>query len=173
MLVDENLRLDTPFVSFAEATHYLEQMCKEYRVRHLSYWSLEMADGLPDQVSWIATYDPAYMSHYMARFTPLGDPAFEPGERRLIDWDDLNATADVAEEIQREAEHFGIGRHGLSYQFNDGLSRTIMFSANVGCKADEWPAERQRVSLGLPAFARHFHERVKAMVDARRISDAA
>ena len=56
----------SPFASFEEATRYLESACARMHVNHLSYWLVSTVDGTLDQVTWIATYDPAYMSHYMA-----------------------------------------------------------------------------------------------------------
>ena len=47
------------FVSFKEATHYLEDVCARLKVNQLSYNLVHFIDGTPDQVSWIATYDPA------------------------------------------------------------------------------------------------------------------
>jgi len=67
------------FATFEEATHYLEDVCARLKVNHLSYWLVHSIDGTPDQVTWITTYDPSYMSFYMANYTPLGDSS---GNRR-------------------------------------------------------------------------------------------
>ena len=158
------------FSSFEEATQYLEKMCRVLGVRHLSYWSLSIADGLPDQVTWIATYDPAYMSHYMNTYTPLGDPAFEQAEAKpvVIDWSELNAHDGTASKIQNQAARYGIAKNGLSYPFRDGFSRHIMFSVNVDCSDADWPREKERVIGVISGLAHHFHMRAKPLVEARR-----
>ena len=160
-----------PFVSFEEATQYLEKMCRVFKVKHFSYWSLSLAGGLPDQVTWIATYDPAYMSHYMGQYTPLGDPAFDGGGKPpagVIDWTELNAVDSTALEIQEAAARFGIARHGLSYHFKDGPNRNIMFSVNVGCLDEQWAEEKARIIGAFCGFGHYFHNRVRQMVEARR-----
>jgi hypothetical protein len=65
------------FASFAEAAQYLEQVCARMNVNHLAYALMNSLGGTPELVSWVATYDPAYMSYYMEYHTQLGDPAFE------------------------------------------------------------------------------------------------
>lgn len=162
-----------PIVSFEEATQYLERMCRVFRVKHFSYWSLSLVGGLPDQVTWIATYDPSYMSHYMNHYTPLGDPAFDGNGHQpagVIDWTELNAMDDTARAIQEAAFRYGIARHGLSYHFKDGPDRNIMFSVNVDCPDRGWPEEKARIIGAFCGFAHHFHNRVRHMVEARRVA---
>jgi hypothetical protein len=158
------------FSSFEDATQYLEKMCRVLGVRHLSYWSLTVIDGVPDQVTWIATYDPAYMAHYMNAHTPLGDPAFEQasGKPQVIDWSELNAVDGTSERITSQAARYGIARHGLSYPFREGASRQIMFSVNVDCSDEDWPKEKARVIGMFCGFAHAFHARVRPLVDSRR-----
>ena len=161
---------DGLFSSFEEATQYLERMSRVLGVKHLSYWSLSVVDGQPDQVTWIATYDPGYMAHYMGHYTPLGDPAFEKAFERpgVIDWTELNAEDATALKIQTQAARYGIARNGLSYPFHDGAERQVMFSVNVECNDADWPREKARVTAMFCGFAHYFHERAKPLVDSRR-----
>jgi hypothetical protein len=158
------------FASFEDATLYLEKMARVFMVRHFSYWSLSLSHGLPDQVTWIATYDPAYMAHYMGRYTPLGDPAFESGSAPagVIDWSELNAQDGTALEIQQAAARYGIVKNGLSYHFKDGPNRNIMFSVNVDCLDSQWPEEKARIIGAFCGFAYYFHNRARQMVESRR-----
>lgn len=158
------------FSSFEVATQYLEKMCRVLGVRHFSYWSLSLADGLPDQVTWIATYDPAYMAHYMSTYTPLGDPAFEQAgsKPQVIDWSTLNAADETARRIQAQAARYGIAKHGISYPFRDGANCHIMFSANIDCADADWPREKARVIGMFCGFAHYFHARARPLVDSRR-----
>lgn len=158
------------FVSFEGATEYLEQACTRFGVRHLSYWYLSLEDGLPDQVTWIATYDPNYMRHYMSTYTPLGDPVFEAEELdgKVIDWSEFSAGDATAQSMHAAAAKYGIGRYGLSYRFTDGPECKIMFSVNANCSGDEWPVEQTRILAWFGGFARNFHRRAKAMVEARQ-----
>jgi hypothetical protein len=158
------------FTSFEEATQYLEKMTRIFSVRHFSYWSLALAQGQPDQVSWIATYDPASMAYYMSHYTPLGDPAFESaaGKAIMIDWAEPSAINETTTAMKTAAARYGIGRNGLSYHFTDGPDRTIMFSVNVDCPAAQWPAEKARIIGGFCGFAHYFHGRVGPLVESRQ-----
>ena len=101
------------FATFEEATHYLEDVCARMKVNHLSYWLVHSIDGTPDQVTWITTYDPSYMSFYMANYTPLGDSSFETAiaENQVLDWADDDSTksrsaAHRAEIRDHQVRHF-------------------------------------------------------------------
>jgi len=172
MIIDPLKESTAAFVSFDEATQFLEKMCGIYGVRHLSYWSLSLAAGLPDEVTWIATYDPAYMSHYMRNYTPVGDPAFESTEG-LIDWASSSASDSALGAIHRAAEKYGIARHGLSYAFREGADRTLMFSVNIECDDAQWPVEKERMLGVFRGLAHYFHSRARPLVESRRAKSAA
>ena len=174
--MSSNSESGSAFASFEDATQYLEKMCRVFNVRHLSYWSVSMAEGLPDQVTWIATYDPAYMNHYMANHTPVGDPAFDsdavatPG---VIDWMDSSTKDPAIQSIYQAAVKFGIAKQGLSYHFRDGADRSIMFSVNVDCEDADWPAEKERIVGSFRNFAHYFHAHAKPLVESRRMTEAS
>jgi hypothetical protein len=158
------------FTSFEEATQYLETMCRAFKVRHFSYWSLSLLHGQPDQVTWIATYDPAYMAYYMGHYTPLGDPAFEQasGKASMIDWSEPSAINPTTIAMKQAASRYGIAEHGLSYHFKDGPARNIMFSVNVDCLDQHWADEKARIIGGFCGFAHHFHGRARLLVETRQ-----
>lgn len=157
------------FTSFEEATQYLEKMTRIFQVRHFSYWNLALAHGTPDQVTWIATYDPAYMAYYMSHYTPLGDPVFEEvqGKATMIDWGEPSALNPTTEAMLEAAGRYGIARNGLSYHFTDGPDRSIMFSVNAECKREDWAGEKARIIGGFSGLAHYFHGRARPLVESR------
>lgn len=160
------------FTSFEEATQDLERMAQVFGVRHFSYWSLSLFHGQPDEVAWIATYDPAYMAYYMSHYTPLGDPGFETNAAKtgMIDWSEPSAINPTTDAMKDAAARFGIARHGLSYHFTDGPMRNIMFSVNADCRAAQWAAEKARIIGGFCGFAHHYHKRAAQLVESRRLA---
>ena len=160
------------FTSFEEATQDLERMAQVFGVRHFSYWSLSLFHGQPDEVSWIATYDPAYMAYYMSHYTPLGDPGFETNAAKtgMIDWSEPSAINPTTDAMKDAAARFGIARHGLSYHFSDGPMRNIMFSVNVDCLDGQWAPEKARIIGGFCGFAHHYHKRAAQLVESRRLA---
>lgn len=131
-----------------------------------------MAAGLPDEVTWIATYDPAYMSHYMRNYTPVGDPAFESADG-LIDWADSSDSDPTVGAIHRAAAKYGIAKNGVSYAFRDGADRAIMFSVNIECDDTQWPVEKGRILGVFRGLAHYFHSRARPLVESRRAKNAA
>ena len=131
-IADFDLALEpkSAFASFEEATHYLEDVCARMKINHLSYWLVHSIDGTPDQVTWVATYDPAYMSFYMANYTPLGDRGFEIAitENLVLDWagDDPSG-----QDLLPTAHKYGITKYGISFPLRDGEFGDVMFSVNV------------------------------------------
>lgn len=161
------------FASFSDATEFLEKSCRRFGVRHLSYWSVSLEDGFPDQVTWIATYDPAYMSHYMGHYTPVGDPAFEAANSGggVIDWDEFSKDDKTAQAMHAAAAKYGISNHGLSLPIKVGQSRLVLFSVNCDCSDAQWPAEKARVLEFLGTFTQYFHGRASYMVESRQMKD--
>lgn len=161
-----------PFRTYDEATEHLDRMCGRLAVRHLSYWQLTMQDGVPDDITWIATYDPAYMSQYMTDYTPLGDPAFDAAGSSVlaIDWADLSHGDATARDMHRRAERYGIGRHGLTFPLAARHDCKILFSVNVTCGDAEWPAEKARIIGPCLQAGRDFHGRMAFLIDSRRIA---
>lgn len=161
------------FASFEEATRYLEQACARMKVNHLSYWLVSSVDGTPDQVTWISTYDPAYMSYYMMNYTPLGDPTFEMSisDNTLLDWDEATADDPTTQSLMTVAVKYGITRYGVSIPLKDGAFGDILFSANMISDNEEWPLLKEDLVSKLRPFAHYFHERAKPLIASRKISE--
>jgi hypothetical protein len=158
-----------PFSSFQEATERLERLCRELSVRHLSYWCVSDTDGSPDQVTWIATYDPAYMHHYMSNYTPLGDPAFAIASE-VVDWAEINAADKAAQAMQDQAARYGIASNGFSYHFRDEEGLHVMFSVNVDSAKADWPWRRNALLEPIKNLAHVIHQKAKPLVMSRRVA---
>jgi hypothetical protein len=161
------------FASFEEATRYLEQACASLNVLHLSYWLLSTVDGTPDQVTWIATYDPAYMSHYMMNYTPLGDPTFESSisENALLDWNEDITSDAVSQDLLNVAMKYGITQYGISIPLRDGDFGDILFSVNVKSTDEEWTLLKHDLVSRFRPFGHYFHERAKPLIASRKLSE--
>ena len=157
------------FVSFEEATHYLEQACVRMGVNHLSYSLIHSVDGVPDRVPWIATYDPAYMSHYLEHYTQLGDPTVEIAftGNRVVDWAELLSTDAMWQELLPVATRYGITKYGISFPLMDGDFGNVLFSVNVNSNDEEWIELRDSLVQKFRPFAVYFHGRVKPLIQSR------
>ncbi len=167
------LRLEPtePFRNYAEATHYLEDLAARLQLRHLSYFVVTFRDGTPDDVVWVATYDPAYMAQYMAHYTPLGDPAFDQAATAgaFADWSEMIGRDDpVTSDLERRAARFGITRYGLTMTMEDPGFGRVMFSVNDRCGAADWPARRKLLEAAFRPFMQDFHQRMKPLVTAHQ-----
>lgn len=163
----------TPFASFEEATRYLEDCCVRFNVLHLSYWLLSTVDGTPDQVTWIATYDPAYMSHYMMTYTPLGDPTFEASiaEHVFHDWDEALQDDEMMQQLLPVATKYGITRYGVSIPLQDGDFGDVLFSVNVKSNDEEWELLRDDLVAKFRPFGHFFHQRAKPLIESRMVAE--
>lgn len=161
------------FATFEEATLYLEDACARLKVHNLSYWLMHSVDGTPDQVTWISTYDPAYMSYYMMNYTPLGDPTFETAitDGTLLDWDRAVIEDPMMKTILPVAMKYGITRYGVSIPIKDSDFGDILFSVNVKCNDDEWELLRGDLVAKFRPFALYFHGRAKPLIESRKVSE--
>lgn len=166
MQFDPFLERSGAFLSTREATDTLDRAAKSFGVAHLSYWYVSYLDGAPDDVTWIATYSPEYMSYYMSKYTPLGDPAFEGSVLGpfVTDWADVRDTDETTRAIHAQAKRFGIARHGFSFPFLDRANGTVLFSANVESSDAQWPARRVELAPQIHLYAHHFHRRARSLV---------
>jgi hypothetical protein len=158
-----------PFSSFEQATQYLDEACVRFGLRHLSYWCVSYSGGAPDQVSWIATYPPEYMNHYMTNYTPIGDPAFEAtmSGPLVTDWSDV-VKDETVQKLHDVAAYYGIAKHGLSIPIREQGTADVLFSANLDCRDSEWPAHRVAASNIVLSMAHYYHRRVSPLIHSRQ-----
>jgi hypothetical protein len=158
--------LQAPFLSYEQATRFLEETAKLAGVRHLSYWFLRVTDGVPDDVVWVATYDPEYMSHYMANFTPMGDPVIEGSmeDGRILDWNEWLYADGVSDKIYAVAKRYGLTRHGVSIPFQSQLGGTVVFSVCIESSDTEWPNARRLLADRFMPFAHEFDSRMHSLL---------
>ncbi|MDP1702270.1 MAG: autoinducer binding domain-containing protein [Aestuariivirga sp.] len=158
------------FATFEEATHYLEDVCARLKVNHMSYWLVHSIDGTPDQVTWITTYDPSYMSFYMENYTPLGDRGFEISiaEDLVMDWagDDPSG-----QDLLPTAHKYGITKYGISFPLRDGDFGDVMFSVNVKSNDAEWELLQEDLVAKFRPFAVYFHARAKPLIQSRKFAE--
>ena len=156
-----------PFKSFEEATHYLLDEAHFLKVLHLSYWYLEFKGGLPDQVIWVSTYHPEYMSQYMQRFTPMGDPVMaQVMDDRVIDWAEWQSADGVLEEALKTASKYGLTKYGISMPLPARGEDKIIFSVCVDSNDVVWPSQRGVLARRFKPFAMAFSARLMPLIAA-------
>jgi hypothetical protein len=159
-----------PLATYAQATCYLEGLANRLGLRHLSYFLVTFRDGEPDDVIWVATYDPAYMAQYMANYTPLGDPAFDLAATAgaFADWSEMVVNDPVTADLERRGARFGISRFGFSMTMDDTGFGRVMFSVNDRCDARQWRDRRLALEEAFRPFMHQFHQRMKPLVIAHQ-----
>jgi hypothetical protein len=161
------------FVSFEEATHYLEQACLRLEVNHLAYTLVHFVDGTPDRVSWITTYDPAYMSHYLKNYGHFEDPTLDIAfaENSVVDWVALLPLDSMWQELLPVANRYGITKYGVSFPLKDGDFGNLLFSVNVKSTDEDWKLLRDSLAERFRPFAAYFHGRVKLLIQSREAAE--
>ncbi|MBG1231360.1 autoinducer binding domain-containing protein [Aestuariivirga litoralis] len=157
--------MSRPFRSIEEATSFLTRAATEEGVSHLSYWYLQYSEGAPDQVIWVATYDPHYMQHYMSNFTPLSDPVINSVmDNKLVDWAEWFKVDHVAQAVDHIANRYGITKFGISMPLPAPGEDKIIFSVNTASSESEWAKMRGALVKRFQPFAREFDERMRPLV---------
>lgn len=166
-------RKSVPFKSIEEATGFLMRAAEDEGVRHFSYWYLQYVDGAPDQVIWVATYDPAYMSLYMTHFTPLDDPVINRVmDNKFVDWAEWWEVDSVAQAVDPVMERYGITKYGVSLPLTAPREDKIIFSACISSSDSEWPYKRNAFARRMSLFARSFDGRMRHLVSAGQQGDS-
>jgi Autoinducer binding domain len=158
--------LHAPFRSFEEATIHLRETAARGDVRHLSYWFLNFHKEYRDDVVWLSTYDPGYMSAYMKEYTPLGDPGINEllDQERVVDWPESIRTNPVCRRLYQTASRYGISKYGVSFTFDDPTGGSVVFSVNADQQVADWDAERSVIVERYRPFAREFHDRMRPLL---------
>ena len=162
-----------PFQSIQEATGFLVRAAAVEGVRHLSYWYLQYLDGAPDQVIWVATYDPAYMSLYMTHFTPLDDPVINRVmDNKFVDWAEWFEVDRVAQAVDPVMERYGITKYGISLPLPAPGEDKIIFSACISSSDSDWSYQRNAFARRMTLFAQTFDGRMRHLVSAGQQGDS-
>jgi Autoinducer binding domain len=161
------------FLSVEDATNYLLDHDEHLGVNHLSYWYLQYSDGLPDQVIWVATYDPAYMSYYMQHFTPVSDPVIASVmEDKYVDWSEWLSTDELAQDVAIIAPRYGITEFGISIPIAAKGHDKVIFSACMKSCKEDWPKDRMNLARRLLPFADQFHLRMQNLIVNERVDNS-
>ena len=157
------------FLSIDDATSFLLGQVDNLKVSHLSYWYLQYTDSLPDQVFWVATYDPAYMSFYMKNFTPINDPVMaNVMDDKFIDWYEWYDNDVVAQAIAKIAPRYGITKFGISIPIAAPNEDKVIFSACMKSSAENWATDRTELARRVLPFAQKFHDRMARLVQVEQ-----
>ncbi len=160
-------RHDSSFLAFEDATQYLLDQADLQNVLHLSYWYLQFEAGLPDQVIWVSTYDPEYMSEYMQRFTPMGDPVIGTVmDDHVVDWAEWLSADGVSEDILKYATKYGLTKYGISMPLPARGDDKIIFSVCIDSNDVLWPSQRIELAKRLKPIALDFSARMRTLIAA-------
>ena len=161
-----------PFSNMSESGAFLRSARDRFGVLNLSYWFLGASPELPDQMTWLSTYDESYMAIYMRDYTPLKDKAFQVCFQRLLplDWDEVRSTEESVQHIHEVAEQYGVGRHGISIPIRDPGVGDAMFSINFECEDRHWLEVRQQLVNNIHLFAHYYHQRMRSVIATRPVS---
>lgn len=155
------------FRTYEDATNYLLEQAADLHVLHLSYWYLQFEDGLPDQVIWVSTYDPEYMSEYMQRYTPMGDPVMvSVMDDRVVDWAEWISADSVLVEALKKASTYGITKYGISMPLKAPGDDKVIFSVCIDSNDVIWPTQRGELAKRFKPFALNFNERIVPLIMA-------
>ena len=166
-------RKTAPFHSVEEATAHLVHSAPVENVRHLSYWYLQYVDGAPDQVIWVATYDPTYMSLYMSNFTPMDDPVINRVmDNKFVDWAEWIDVDQVAQTVDPVMSRYGITKYGISLPLPAPGEDKIIFSACIDSNDVDWPYQRASLARRMVVFANEFDNRMRHLVRAGQQGDS-
>ena len=161
-----------PFASAGDSARFLQASRDQFNVLNLSSWFLGASPELPDRMTWLSTYDEAYMAFYMREYTPTRDRAFNVCFQRLLplDWDEVRNTDETVQNLHEVAEQYGVGRHGISFPIRDVGVGDAMFSVNFECDDRYWVEVRTDLVNRLHLFAHYFHQRMRDVISARPVT---
>jgi hypothetical protein len=159
--------LSQSFMTYEDATRFLTEEAQQQNVLHLSYWYLQFEAGLPDQVIWVSTYDPEYMSQYMQRFTPMGDPVIGTVmDQRVVDWAEWLSADGVSEDILKTASKYGLTKYGISMPLPAPGDDKIIFSVCIESNDIDWKFQRLDLAKRLKPTALEFSARMRTLIAA-------
>jgi hypothetical protein len=155
------------FKTYEDATKFLLEQAASLHVLHLSYWYLQFEAGLPDQVIWVSTYDPEYMSEYMQRYTPMGDRVMmSVMDDHVVDWAEWQSADTVLEEALKKSSKYALSKYGISMPLKAPGDDKVIFSVCVDSNDVIWPTQRVELARRFKPFALNFNARIAPLIAA-------
>lgn len=90
---------------------------------------------------------------------------FAPQELLPVNWIDLVSRHPETRFFFREAEGFGIGKHGLTIPIHSHVSGRALLTVSALKTDREWELQRSRILLIMTAIAPFFHNRARDLTE--------
>ena len=138
----------------------LKAIASEIEIRHIAY--LPFASNKtcePSLATAIATYSPAWRTHYFLNDYLRIDPVVAHGRNALLpfDWETLPRRDPAVEAFFVDAARHGVGRNGLSIPVRDRDARALV-SFTSDHEPTEWNRYKLRNMASLQKLSRLIHE---------------
>jgi DNA-binding CsgD family transcriptional regulator len=108
------------------------------------------------------TYPQAWIEHYRLQKYVEVDPVLREPMKSILptDWANLPRTTPKVRQLFADAEHFGVGHHGLTIPIRGPRGELAFFSVTMDISDQDWRTFLSRQMATLQIVAHFYHDRV-------------
>jgi DNA-binding CsgD family transcriptional regulator len=111
-----------------------------YGLAHLVYHAVHLPGATEENPILLLTYDPEWVKRYVERDYFQIDPVVSTGRGGFLplDWSELDHESFEARRFFKEADKFGVGRHGITIPIRAPGGERALLSITSNASLNEW-----------------------------------
>jgi DNA-binding CsgD family transcriptional regulator len=127
-----------------ELSSLMAELRDLYGLAHLVYHAVDLPGASEQNPILLLTYDPEWVKRYTERDYFRIDPVVSSGRSGFLplDWSEVDHESLEARRFFKEADKFGVGRHGITIPIRGPGGERALFSITSNACSSEWNARR-------------------------------
>ncbi|ABD87583.1 transcriptional regulator, LuxR family [Rhodopseudomonas palustris BisB18] len=141
--------------------HVLRHICEAYQLAHAVFHATDTPAVRAERPLLILTYPAEWVENYTRRDYFKIDPVVAIGRVGFLslDWSTIDQKTASSAKFFREADEFGVGRHGLTTTVRGPSGERSLFTVTSNANAAQWTRQRDACIHEFQIIANHFHQR--------------
>ncbi|NLR97324.1 LuxR family transcriptional regulator [Rhizobium sp. P38BS-XIX] len=156
--------------SGADLNDAIAHIRDHYQFAHLVFLVVRLAERPDVYPFYCTTYPDEWVSLYLRKNYFEIDPVIDLGQSGFlpVDWSNLDRRSPETRRFFKEADSFGIGRHGLTMPIRGSSGERSLFSVTSGLPTREWRKLRMSSKHDLQVLSHYLHETALSVSGLRK-----
>ena len=160
--------------SVNELSQLIRDICKTYGLENAVYHALYIPGSGTFNPILIPTYDPEWIRRYINNDYFQIDPVVNSGKRGFLplDWSTVDRESSEAISFFKEADRYGVGRHGVTMPVRGPAGERALFTITSNLSEMEWQYYHFNYIKEFQIISHYFHDRVMQLSGHRMAPSA-
>lgn len=163
----DQLRFEAVLEQISQASSLLDMSTElanirdHYGLANVVYHAVQIPKSNQRNPILLLTYDPEWVSRYAERDYLDIDPVVMSGRKGFLpfDWQEVDWTSRDARYFFAEADHYGVGRNGLSLPIRGANGERAIFTLTSNANERDWKILRRTCLRDFQMIGHYLHDR--------------